>query len=178
MLPACPSLFPHLRSAALNRNRILADPDPSKMGIDSQAYFEVQILHMGVEEANGLGRRTKAPSLALAHVAVGWASRAYPPFALVGLEDFSLALHSDGCVRSSRGLPGQEAMVYPPGLQEDDIVGAGYERNDDVVTFFFTVNGERLKVLPYGWGTFPLKSAMRCVLAHTHAARASPHALA
>ena len=131
------------------------------MGVDSQAYFEVHILHMGIEEIVAHGRRQKGPSLALAHVAVGWASRAYPPFALVGVEDFSLALHSDGYVRSSRWLPGQEALVYPQGLHEDDIVGAGYERNDDVVTFFFTVNGERLKALPYGWGTFALKSAMR-----------------
>ena len=88
---------------------------------------------------------------------------------MVGSTKFSLALHCDGHVMSSRATSTDTVMLYPDGFVQGDVVGAGYELRKDagVIEFFFTVNGTRLDPLPNDWGVFELPKARRFVSPNT-----------
>ena len=90
----------------------------------------------------------------------------YPPFEEVGKATHSLGLNIDGRVVCSRAnILAENTMLYPEGIDEGDVVGAGYElrRDAGVLEFFFTVNGTRLPPLPNDWGLFELSKAKKCV---------------
>ena len=82
-------------------------------------------------------------------MAIGWAVKPYQPFEMVGDAPFSIGIKSDGFARIHRGDGTRSFKMCRP-LKTNDVVGAGYERNpqDQIITFFFTLNGQRLPPVP------------------------------
>ena len=71
----------------------------------------------------------------------------YPPFGMLGDHPYSLGFHSNGYVKSSHG---KDLLLLPGGYGVGDVIGCGYEYDVDqeVLNFFFTINGSRLAELP------------------------------
>lgn len=87
------------------------------------------------------------------NVAVGLATKPYPPFRLPGLNRHSIAYHSSG--EKSHNFPFTATPFGPP-LKEGDVLGVGYRpRNGSV---FFTRNGRKMEDAFIGltrWNLFP-----------------------
>ncbi|PPR06875.1 hypothetical protein CVT24_011565 [Panaeolus cyanescens] len=73
-------------------------------------------------------------------VAVGLATKPYPPFRLPGLNRYSVAYHSNG--DKSHNYPFTSAPFGPP-LKEGDVLGVGYRPRTGTV--FYTRNGRKLE---------------------------------
>jgi len=99
---------------------------------DETFYFEVTL-------------RTKA---ARAVVAIGLASRPYPPFRLPGWEPVSVGYHSDDGRKFINDPHGGRDYAVPFG--QGDTIGCGYRPRDGLV--FFTRNGQELGVAGVGVG--------------------------
>ena len=86
-------------------------------------------------------------------VAVGLATKPYPPFRLPGHNRFSVAYHSNG--DKSHNYPFTSAPFGPP-LKEGDVLGVGYRPRTGTV--FFTRNGRKTEDAFIGlsrWNLFP-----------------------
>lgn len=87
------------------------------------------------------------------NVAVGLATKPYPPFRLPGLNRYSVAYHSSG--EKSHNFPFTIAS-FGPAFKEGDVLGVGYRpRNGSV---FFTRNGRKMEDAFIGltrWNLFP-----------------------
>jgi len=86
-------------------------------------------------------------------VAVGLATKPYPPFRLPGLSRFSIAYHSNG--DKSHNYP-FTAAPFGPSLKEGDVLGIGYRPRTGTV--FFTRNGRKTDDAYIGlsrWNLFP-----------------------
>jgi len=87
------------------------------------------------------------------NVAVGLATKPYPPFRLPGLNRYSVAYHSTG--EKSHNYPFTIAPFGPP-LKEGDVLGVGYRPRNGTV--FFTRNGRKMEDAFIGltrWNLFP-----------------------
>ncbi|KAJ3494672.1 hypothetical protein NLJ89_g10756 [Agrocybe chaxingu] len=87
------------------------------------------------------------------NVAVGLATKPYPPFRLPGLNRYSVAYHSTG--DKSHNYPFTSAPFGPP-LKEGDVLGVGYRPRTGTV--FFTRNGRKTEDAFVGlsrWNLFP-----------------------
>ena len=87
------------------------------------------------------------------NVAVGLATKPYPPFRLPGLNRYSVAYHSTG--EKSHNYPFTIAPFGPP-LKEADVLGVGYRPRNGTV--FFTRNGRKMEDAFIGltrWNLFP-----------------------
>lgn len=87
------------------------------------------------------------------NVAVGLATKPYPPFRLPGLNRFSIAYHSTG--EKSHNFPFTVAP-FGPALKEGDVLGVGYRPRNGTV--FFTRNGRKMEDAYIGltrWNLFP-----------------------
>lgn len=87
------------------------------------------------------------------NVAVGLATKPYPPFRLPGLNRFSVAYHSTG--EKSHNCPFTIAP-FGPILKEGDVLGIGYRPRNGTV--FFTRNGRKMEDAFIGltrWNLFP-----------------------
>lgn len=170
---------------------------PVRLPYESSAYFEVTIQSLAAAKSNPIGTRKEpgpgtsgvyAPTwdVVPGRIAVGFALRDYPAFVLPGTHNYSLALHSDGAVYSSRDQdpgesvkrPGPNCMLIPGGLKQGDVVGAGYEpvraSTTPAIQFFFCLNGVRLLPLPPRIGRFDLELAECCVALQQAAADETP----
>jgi hypothetical protein len=86
-------------------------------------------------------------------VAVGLATKPYPPFRLPGLNRYSVAYHSNG--DKSHNFP-FTAAPFGPILKEGDVLGVGYRPRTGTV--FFTRNGRKTEDAFVGlsrWNLFP-----------------------
>jgi hypothetical protein len=86
-------------------------------------------------------------------VAVGLATKPYPPFRLPGLSRYSIAYHSNG--DKSHNYP-FTAAPFGPSLKEGDVLGVGYRPRTGTV--FFTRNGRKTDDAFIGlsrWNLFP-----------------------
>ncbi|EDR15614.1 uncharacterized protein LACBIDRAFT_228899, partial [Laccaria bicolor S238N-H82] len=86
-------------------------------------------------------------------VAVGLATKPYPPFRLPGLNRYSVAYHSNG--DKSHNFP-FTAAPFGPILKEGDVLGLGYRPRTGTV--FFTRNGRKTEDAFVGlsrWNLFP-----------------------
>ena len=86
-------------------------------------------------------------------VAVGLATKPYPPFRLPGLNRYSIAYHSNG--DKSHNFP-FTAAAFGPSLKEGDVLGVGYRPRTGTV--FFTRNGRKTEDAFVGlsrWNLFP-----------------------
>ncbi|RDB28507.1 Protein ssh4 [Hypsizygus marmoreus] len=86
-------------------------------------------------------------------VAVGLATKPYPPFRLPGLNRYSVAYHSNG--DKSHNYP-FTASPFGPVLKEGDVLGVGYRPRTGTV--FFTRNGRKMEDAFVGlsrWNLFP-----------------------
>jgi hypothetical protein len=86
-------------------------------------------------------------------VAVGLATKPYPPFRLPGLSRYSVAYHSNG--DKSHNYP-FTAAPFGPSLKEGDVLGLGYRPRTGTV--FFTRNGRKTEDAFIGlsrWNLFP-----------------------
>lgn len=86
-------------------------------------------------------------------VAVGLATKPYPPFRLPGLSRYSVAYHSNG--DKSHNYP-FTAAPFGPALKEGDVLGVGYRPRTGTV--FFTRNGRKTEDAFIGlsrWNLFP-----------------------
>ena len=87
------------------------------------------------------------------NVAVGLATKPYPPFRLPGLNRYSVAYHSTG--DKSHNFP-FTISPFGPAFKEGDVLGVGYRpRNGSV---FFTRNGRKMEDAFIGltrWNLFP-----------------------
>lgn len=86
-------------------------------------------------------------------VAVGLATKPYPPFRLPGLCRYSVAYHSNG--DKSHNYP-FTAAPFGPSLKEGDVLGVGYRPRTGTV--FFTRNGRKTEDAFIGlsrWNLFP-----------------------
>ncbi|KDQ19916.1 hypothetical protein BOTBODRAFT_27332 [Botryobasidium botryosum FD-172 SS1] len=91
------------------------------------------------------------------NVAVGLATKPYPPFRLPGLSRFSIAYHSSG--DKSHNYP-FTSQPFGPSLKEGDVLGIGYRPRTGTV--FFTRNGRKLEDAFVGlgrWNLFPTVGA-------------------
>ena len=87
------------------------------------------------------------------NVAVGLATKPYPPFRLPGHNRFSVAYHSNG--DKSHNYPFTSAP-FGPSLKEGDVLGVGYRPRTGTV--FFTRNGRKTEDAFIGlsrWNLFP-----------------------
>lgn len=87
------------------------------------------------------------------NVAVGLATKPYPPFRLPGLNRYSVAYHSSG--DRSHNFPFTIAP-FGPALKEGDVLGVGYRPRNGTV--FFTRNGRKMEDAFIGltrWNLFP-----------------------
>lgn len=87
------------------------------------------------------------------NVAVGLATKPYPPFRLPGLSRYSVAYHSNG--DKSHNYP-FTASGFGPTLKEGDVLGLGYRPRTGTV--FFTRNGRKMEDAFVGlsrWNLFP-----------------------
>ncbi|KAJ7225460.1 concanavalin A-like lectin/glucanase domain-containing protein [Mycena pura] len=87
------------------------------------------------------------------NVAIGLATKPYPPFRLPGLNRYSVAYHSNG--EKSHNYP-FTASHYGPSLKEGDVLGIGYRPRTGTV--FFTRNGRKMDDAFVGlgrWNVFP-----------------------
>jgi len=87
------------------------------------------------------------------NVAVGLATKPYPPFRLPGLNRYSVAYHSSG--DRSHNFPFTIAP-FGPALKEGDVLGVGYRPRNGTV--FFTRNGRKMEDAFTGltrWNLFP-----------------------
>ncbi|CAA7266489.1 unnamed protein product [Cyclocybe aegerita] len=87
------------------------------------------------------------------NVAVGLATKPYPPFRLPGLNRYSVAYHSTG--DKSHNYPFTSAP-FGPLLKEGDVLGVGYRPRTGTV--FFTRNGRKTEDAFIGlsrWNLFP-----------------------
>lgn len=85
------------------------------------------------------------------HVAVGLATKPYPPFRMPGDSRYSVAYHSNG--DKSHNYP-FTASTYGPSLKEGDVFGVGYRPRSGTV--FFTRNGRRMEDAFVGLNRFNL----------------------
>lgn len=86
-------------------------------------------------------------------VAVGLATKPYPPFRLPGLNRYSVAYHSNG--DKCHNFP-FTAAAFGPSLKEGDVLGVGYRPRTGTV--FFTRNGRKTEDAFVGlsrWNLFP-----------------------
>ncbi|KII93223.1 hypothetical protein PLICRDRAFT_101040 [Plicaturopsis crispa FD-325 SS-3] len=86
-------------------------------------------------------------------VAVGLATKPYPPFRLPGLNRYSVGYHSNG--DKSHNYP-FTATPFGPSLKEGDVLGVGYRPRTGTV--FFTRNGRKTDDAFIGlsrWNLFP-----------------------
>ncbi|PPQ88663.1 hypothetical protein CVT25_010239 [Psilocybe cyanescens] len=86
-------------------------------------------------------------------VAVGLATKPYPPFRLPGLNRHSVAYHSNG--DKSHNYP-FTAAPFGPSLKEGDVLGVGYRPRTGTV--FYTRNGRKTEDAFVGlsrWNLFP-----------------------
>ncbi|KAF9531977.1 concanavalin A-like lectin/glucanase domain-containing protein [Crepidotus variabilis] len=86
-------------------------------------------------------------------VAVGLATKPYPPFRLPGLNRYSIAYHSGG--DKSHNYPFTSAP-FGPTLKEGDVLGVGYRPRNGTV--FYTRNGRKMEDAFTGltrWNLFP-----------------------
>ena len=86
-------------------------------------------------------------------VAVGLATKPYPPFRLPGHNRFSVAYHSSG--DKSHNYP-FTSTPFGPSLKEGDVLGVGYRPRTGTV--FFTRNGRKTEDAFIGlsrWNLFP-----------------------
>lgn len=86
-------------------------------------------------------------------VAVGLATKPYPPFRLPGLNRYSVAYHSNG--DKSHNYP-FTAQPFGPVLREGDVLGIGYRPRTGTV--FYTRNGRKMEDAFIGltrWNLFP-----------------------
>ncbi|KAF8168045.1 concanavalin A-like lectin/glucanase domain-containing protein [Crassisporium funariophilum] len=86
-------------------------------------------------------------------VAVGLATKPYPPFRLPGLNRYSVAYHSNG--DKSHNYPFTSAP-FGPALKEGDVLGVGYRPRTGTV--FYTRNGRKMEDAFVGlsrWNLFP-----------------------
>ncbi|KAH9486882.1 Protein ssh4 [Psilocybe cubensis] len=86
-------------------------------------------------------------------VAVGLATKPYPPFRLPGLNRYSVAYHSNG--DKSHNYPFTATPFGPP-LKEGDVLGVGYRPRTGTV--FYTRNGRKTEDAFIGlsrWNLFP-----------------------
>ncbi|KAF9569627.1 SPRY-domain-containing protein [Agrocybe pediades] len=86
-------------------------------------------------------------------VAVGLATKPYPPFRLPGFNRYSVAYHSNGA--KSHNYP-FTAAPFGPTLKEGDVLGVGYRPRTGTV--FFTRNGRKTEDAFVGlsrWNLFP-----------------------
>ena len=86
-------------------------------------------------------------------VAVGLATKPYPPFRLPGLNRYSVAYHSSG--EKSHNYP-FTAQPFGPLLKEGDVLGVGYRPRTGTV--FYTRNGRKMEDAFVGlsrWNLFP-----------------------
>ena len=87
------------------------------------------------------------------NVAVGLATKPYPPFRLPGLCRYSVAYHSNG--DKSYNYP-FASSTYGPSLKEGDVLGIAYRPRTGTV--FFTRNGRKMEDAFVGfsrWNLFP-----------------------
>lgn len=86
-------------------------------------------------------------------VAVGLATKPYPPFRLPGLSRYSVAYHSNGDKLHNYPFT---AAPFGPSLKEGDVLGVGYRPRTGTV--FFTRNGRKTEDAFIGlsrWNLFP-----------------------
>lgn len=92
-------------------------------------YYEVTITDIGNEVV----------------LALGYATKPYPPFRFPGWEKHSVAYHSDNGNKFFND-PG-DGMQYGPRYGAGDIIGCGYTNSSDGnQVFFFTRNGKHLGI--------------------------------